>query len=118
MNIDREMLDVSEEHKRLLNPNELDEDFNEDDLKYEKSFNFDSSNRKAYLKARSKLGPKEKYNYPTTSAWQYGWTQNANCQRNDNDDSHKDPKNNETNREFHGRVCHVKKTFFRRSGIF
>ena len=119
-----EMIAPCASHQKLLNPDDVDLDLDDDEdhatQKGRPRDNFDSSNRKAYLRARTDLGPREKYNYPKVSSWEYGWSQAQQPAVKNQQDcpSGSETKSPNNKGEFHGRVCHINKTFFRRNGIF
>ncbi|XP_072327337.1 protein SPMIP1-like [Scyliorhinus torazame] len=66
-------------------------------------FSKEEKGRYQYLKARTKKGPSEKYEFAITSAWEYGW-------KLDDDADYKKPS--------FGRSAKVETTFYRRNGIF
>ncbi|XP_072097103.1 protein SPMIP1-like [Mobula birostris] len=66
-------------------------------------FSKEDKGRYQYLKARKKKGPSEKYEYPLTTSWNYGW---------------KIEDNAEYKKPGFGRSALVETTFYRRNGIF
>ncbi|XP_051890102.1 protein ATP6V1FNB-like [Pristis pectinata] len=66
-------------------------------------FSKEDKGRYLYLKARMKKGPSEKYEYPLTSSWNYGW-------KIEDDVEYKKPG--------FGRSALVETAFYRRNGIF
>ncbi|XP_032895238.1 protein ATP6V1FNB [Amblyraja radiata] len=66
-------------------------------------FSKEDKGRYLYLKARKKKGPSEKYEYPLTSSWNYGW-------KIEEDVEYKKPN--------FGRTALVETAFYRRNGIF
>ncbi|XP_069765933.1 protein SPMIP1-like [Narcine bancroftii] len=66
-------------------------------------FSKEDKGRYQYLKARMKKSPSEKYEYPITSSWNYGWNVEDNVE-------YKKPG--------FGRSALVETAFYRRNGIF
>ncbi|XP_078275538.1 protein SPMIP1-like [Rhinoraja longicauda] len=66
-------------------------------------FSKEDKGRSLYLKTRKKKGPSEKYEYPLTTSWNYGW---------------KIEENVEYKKPNFGRTAIVETAFYRRNGIF